>query len=289
MPLVSQTRRSHRKGPRGVTFAFSPRFAVGGSDHIVYGKEAIPALLFTPDAPGPHPAAVIQHGYAAAKEDLVPLALFLAAYGFVSLLPDAWEHGERMPVTGPRWQTESSPDYFVDVVRHTVSGMREGLDLLGQRPDVRADAILIGGFSMGAMTSLIAGTLDDRVAGVVSIAGTTLPELMRAPLYSAHAPQTEARDWAHAHDAAEHLDRLAPKPLLLSHGRDDDLVPVTGALKLYEAAQPLYAAHPDRLALKLYDHRHTATPEQLNDALSWLAPFFLAGEEDMDEQTARAS
>jgi len=70
------------------------------------------------------------------------------------------------------------------------------------------------------------------------------------------------------------IARLAPKPLLIQHGRHDDMVPVEGALRLYAAAQPHYAAHPNHLALMLYDHTHTVVEAQLRDALTWLAPLF---------------
>jgi hypothetical protein len=52
------------------------------------------------------------------------------------------------------------------------------------------------------------------------------------------------------------------------------MVPVEGALRLYSAARPHYAEHPDHLALMLYDHTHTVVEAQLRDALAWLAPFF---------------
>jgi hypothetical protein len=55
------------------------------------------------------------------------------------------------------------------------------------------------------------------------------------------------------------------------------MVPLAGALRLYEAARPHYAAYPERLALMLYDHSHTVTPEQLAAMVNWVAPFFLAG------------
>jgi len=93
-------------------------------------------------------------------------------------------------------------------------------------------------------------------------------------------PGTEAEHWARAHDSAEHLAAFAPKPLLLQHGRHDDMVPVGGSLRLHETAQPLYAAHPDRLALMLYDHRHDVTEAEVNEGVQWLLPFFVTAFEE---------
>lgn len=264
-----------------MAFEFLPRYAVCAPERVAFGSRDVPALLVRPDAPGPHAGALIQHGYGAEKADLLPLAVFLASYGFVSLLPDAWGHGERLPQSGQTWQNTASSSFFLQVARHTLDDAREALTLLASRSEVREDKILVGGFSMGAMVALILGTEDERAAGVVSIAGSPLPDLMGNALFGSALPDEAVLAWARDHDAAAHIADFAPKPLLLSHGREDDMVPVAGAIRLYEAAQPYYAAYPDRLALLLYEHTHTVTQEQIMDAARWVETFFL---EDADEQ-----
>ncbi len=256
-------------------FQLLPRYGAGLPERITFGTNDVPALLVCPDARGPHPGAVIQHGYGASKDDIVPLAVYLAAYGFVSLLPDAWEHGERLPRNGRSWMTEHSSDYFMEVTRHTIDEMKEALTALAHRPEVRQDALLVGGFSMGAMAALVVGTEDTRPAAVVSIAGAPLTDLVCVPMFGSGLPSESTCDWAREHDAAARIARLAPKPLLISHGRADDMVPLAGALRLYEAAKPHYTAHPEHLGLQLYDHTHTVTPDQLAAMVSWVAPFFI--------------
>jgi dienelactone hydrolase len=257
----------------------SPRYSLAPVESVALGAANIPALLVRPDTDEPCPAVLLQHGYAAQKSDLLPLAAYLAVFGFVALLPDAWEHGERCPDSGARWTAGMDADYFLDVVRHTTEDLRTALDWLEARPDVRADGIVIGGFSMGAMAALVVGTEDPRPAGVISASGSPLPDLASVARFEAQPPDEELRRWVPEHDAAAHVARLAPKPLLLQHGRHDDLVPLAGALRLYEAALPHYTAHPDRLALMLYDHSHTVSEEQVRDAVNWMAPFFVAAEE----------
>jgi predicted esterase len=237
---------------------------------------AAPALLIRPSGSGARPAAVLQHGYGSTKEDLLPLGLALAAKGFVSLLADAWGHGERLPTDGPTWMTERSADYFFTVTCHTADTMVGALNLLEKRLEVRSDQIVVGGFSMGAIVALLVGTEDERIAGVVSLAGAPLPDLLGVSIYGSALAGEESRGYALAHDAADdvHLQKLAPKPLLISHGQRDDMVPVAGALRLYESARPYYAAYPDRLALKLYDHTHVVGAQQMYDALEWMTPYW---------------
>jgi dienelactone hydrolase len=263
-----------RERIRVVSLEASPQFAIHEPERLLIGRE-IPALVVRPESEQAHPGVLVQHGYGASKEDVLPIALMLASFGFVTLVPDAWGHGERLPATGSNWMTASSADYFLTVVRHTVAeDLPQVLDTLAALPGVRAEALVAAGFSMGAMASLILATEDARVAGVVSVAGSPLPDLLPVRLFGSDEPSEEAKAWARTHDAAAHIARFAPRPLLLQHGRADDMVPVAGTLRLHAAAQPLYQDYPDRLSLKLYDHTHLITEAEAADAIGWLLEHF---------------
>jgi fermentation-respiration switch protein FrsA (DUF1100 family) len=161
--------------------------------------------------------------------------------------------------------------------------MRGIFDYLCALPGVNAASTLTGGFSMGAVAALIFGTEDERVAGVIAASGSPLTDLLPVRLFGSSPPSAATEAWARAHDAATHIATLAPKPLLIQHGRADDMVPVSGALRLYEAAQPLYESHPDHLKLMLYPHTHLVTEQQMHDAVNWVAEIFAP-----DEQAKRA-
>jgi uncharacterized protein len=255
-----------------------PRYTIRPAERITVGLEAIPALIVRPEIDRPCPAALVQHGYGASKSDLLPLGEFLASYGFVAMLPDAWGHGDRFPSEGPNWMTGFSADFIVEVLRRTVDDMDVALTALLERPDVRPGGALLAGFSLGAIASLIVGTEDERAAGIYSISGSPVTDLVHMIPFGMPGPGPEAEQWARAHDAAEHLSKIAPKPLLLQHGRKDDMVPVAGSMRLYETAQPLYSAHPDQLSLMLYDHRHDVTEAEVAEGVEWLLPFFAPGE-----------
>jgi dienelactone hydrolase len=254
-----------------------PRFRIHEVQRIEIGHGAVPALLVRPDAPGPHPGAILQHGYASEKGALLPFARHLAARGFVVLLADAWGHGERFPTSGPNWMTDMHADYAMEVVRHTVDDVRTALDTLAGQPDVRQDALLVGGFSLGSVVTLIAATEDSRVAGMAALAGAALPDLLGIKFFNVRPPAEATMAYGETHDAAARIAAFAPRPLLLSHGRHDDLIPVTGAIRLYEQARAAYVAHPDRLALKLYDHRHDVSEQQVRDAVEFIGHFFVNG------------
>lgn len=246
-------------------------------ERVEIGEHALPALLVTPQNVSPQddlPAMLIQHGYGAQKDDLLPLATSLVAHGFIALLPDAWGHGERFPVSGPNWMTQIAADYFMEVVRNTVDDMRVALTWLAQVPGARADGLIVSGFSMGAIASLVIGTEDERVTGVISASGSPLPDLLPVSLFGSAPPSEATEIWARAHDAAAQISHLAPRPLLIQHGTNDDMVPVAGAQRLYEVAKPYYASQPDNLTLMLYPHSHLVTEQQLQDAVAWSVAHF---------------
>lgn len=259
---------------KGMTVELFPTYTTKSPERLRLGKQQIPALLVRPEREGSYPGALIQHGYGSSKEDLLPLVTALAGHGFVVLAPDAYGHGERFPSSGPNWMTTITADYMIEILRHTVDDMGEALTMLQERSEVQPDSLLLGGFSLGAIVALIAGTEDSRVSGIFSAAGSPLADLVHAMPFGMPGPNAENERWAREHDVAEHIAQFAPKPLLLQHGRRDDMVAVGGTLHLYEEAKPYYTSHPDRLALMLYDHTHLVTEAQIRDGINWLLPFF---------------
>lgn len=241
-------------------------------ERVEYGERHVPALLVQPSGKLPAdglPSVLIQHGYGAQKDDLLPLATMLVPQGFIVMLPDAWGHGERFPATGPNWMTQISADYFLEVVRHTLDDMSDGLTWLGALAAARDDQLILGGFSMGAIAALALGMQDARVKGLIAASGAALPDLLPVRLFGSAPPSEQSAEWARAHDATANIGRFAPHPLLIQHGSEDDMVPVAGAKRLYEVAKPLYAGQPDNLALMLYPHSHMVSERQIQDAVEW--------------------
>ena len=249
-------------------------YPVSPAETLLIGPDAISALLVRPNAVGARPAIIAQHGYAADKSFLLPLAQLVAERGFIALLPDASGHGDRLQPSETSWLTELSADYFLQVLQRTASDLTTCIDALVERDDVRSDQIILAGFSMGAMAALLAATADDRVAGVVSASGSSPLDLLDISIAGSHVAGASARAWAADHDVAPRLAWLAPRPLLLQHGRPDDLVPVNNTLRLHAAARPHYAGTPDQLCLMLYEHAHTVSPQQLQDAVDWVCARF---------------
>jgi uncharacterized protein len=249
-------------------------YSITPAEEIAVGPDEIPAMFIRPRVDGPQPAAIILHGYGADKTDLLPFGEYLAERGFLVLLPDAWGHGERIAAHGPSYMNTLSVEFIAETVIRTVDDVKACLDYLGARPDVRADSISVGGFSMGAGVALMAGLRDARVAAVVSMAGASPQDLLALRLPGLPPPGEELQRWAAGQDLAHDLEGFAPRPLLLIHGRQDDMVSPQASQRIYDTALPFYGDCPERLTLKWYDVSHMITVPMIVDAVEWIAPFF---------------
>jgi len=126
------------------------------NQHVV-----IDASLFTPPGSGRLPAVLLAHGFGETKDAVLPQAEDLARAGFAVLTWSARGFGASTGQIGL-----DSPDYEVKDVRQLV-------DWLGGRPEVRRDAAgpLVGMFgeSYGGGMALMAAAYDPRIRAIVPI------------------------------------------------------------------------------------------------------------------------
>lgn len=125
------------------------------------------------------------------------------------------------------------------------------LDVLAQRPDVDAHRIALLGVSLGGSVSLLAAARDHGVRAVVDDSGFAdavaqlkrerrllLGPLARLAIFSnalidaqVHVAMSDVRP-------IDAVASIAPRPLLIIHGLDDDVVPPSDSQQLCAAAGP---------------------------------------------------
>ena len=186
-------------------------------------------------SPTARASVIALHGHGGNKHTCLPLAwLLFPAYNV--LLLDHRGHG----------QSEG---------RRTTIGYEERLDVHAAVDLLEARGlgpVGIFGMSMGGATALLASAEDPRIVAVV--ADSPYARLRWAVQQSAVlrgypgfvAPalaylgcwmtSLHLRYRMRAFDPIEVVGRIAPRPLLLMHGVDDDIIPVTSAYALFERA-----------------------------------------------------
>jgi phospholipase/carboxylesterase len=202
------------------------------------------------------PLLVLLHGYGSNEEDLFSLAPYLdercvivSARGPITLSPGAYAWFRIAFMGGWTETAGANAPFSVDV-----AGADESCRLLIQfieeatrAYDADPQRVFLLGFSQGASMSLRALlSAPDKVAGVAAMSGFLLP----------------AEDLSLAQRAA-----LAGKPVMLTHGTEDDIVPIA----LGRQARDALSALPVALTWREYPMRHQITDESLDDMSQWLS------------------
>jgi len=139
------------------------------------GDRALPGLVALPDGPGPFPAVVLVHGSGALDKDETigpnkpfrDLAWGLAQRGVAVMRYDkrSYARPDELVALGDR----------VTVQEEVIADARAALRLLRARSEIDREQIFVLGHSLGGMLAPRIANSDPRPAGLVALAGSTLP------------------------------------------------------------------------------------------------------------------
>jgi alpha-beta hydrolase superfamily lysophospholipase len=196
----------------------------------------------------PGPGVVLVHGWESARDRTLPMARFLHAAGFHCLTFDVRGHGanpaEALPLSGGEFGRDAAAAFTTLIAR----------------PEVTVGAI--SGHSMGAIGAILAAAADPRVAALVATSGPSDPyRLTRQTFRLAHLPipdpiayplawlttRVYLRPRGHRVPEVSASAAIARyrRPVLLVHGDQDSVVPVTHLRHLAEAARRSRIGDPD--------------------------------------------
>jgi dienelactone hydrolase len=229
-------------------------------DSVVFDTEetmSVPAYLLVPhDRVTPGPAVLAIHGHGPGKSEACGLertgtpnadyAHQLAQRGYVVLAPDLRCFGERLD-----WNPDDHYACDTNLVHAVMAGinpltqnlwdLQRALDVLADHPLVDAGRMGVVGLSYGGTMTLFLAACDDRVAAaVVSGYFSSWAESHKMPWNmcgSQVLPGMLGR--------LEHVDLgalVAPRPLLIETGTDDDLFPAPVASAEHARLRAVYGA-----------------------------------------------
>lgn len=213
--------------------------------------DSVPAILLLPDAEAAAPGALLLHGYSSRKEHMADeVGRALLAEGIASLSIDLPLHGAR----GDPLQAQSArnPLAAVRLWRAALGEAKLAVRYLGARREVDAERLGAAGYSLGSFLAVALAAGEPRVKAVVVAAGGDLPS--GTPL------ATVARTVV---DPTRAVRKLAPRPLLMVHGRDDRTVRP-------DQAERLYAAAGEPKELRWYAAGHYLPSAAIEYAAAWL-------------------
>ena len=256
----------------------------------------VPIIIVAPEEAESCPIIFHVHGFGGTKKAGVAMGYRLAAEGMVCVCVDADMHGDRLD---PRLTAllEGAADYVYPrdtgldsyfelhkIVKRTGGDVGRLIDHFAADPRVDTGRVGVTGYSMGGFTTYYTAAHDPRVyaaAALISfpalaerwedvIAESASYEKWADAIASVEAETAERTAFIRAMDPYEKLRDFHPRPLLMIQGDLDTDAPKFYTVKLYRELQPLYADHPDRLALHVYDHvAHRVTGPMRDDVSAW--------------------
>ena len=179
-------------------------------------------------AAGPRPTIVLLHGWCGNASNFLPAAHALHQAGFAVLLIESRNHGRS------DWADHSSLPRFAE-------DLDSAIDWLKTLPLVDTKRIVALGHSIGAAAVLLSASRRHDLAAVVSISAFAHPEqVMRrwfALRYVPYWPLAWLINRALERVIGASFDDIAPVntvakstcPVLLVHGRQDTVVPISDA------------------------------------------------------------
>jgi carboxymethylenebutenolidase len=192
--------------------------------------------VYSPAGGGKHPAVLLVHGSGGPLRGLDPYAERASQFGVNVFVVHYFE------ATGHNWVSPGQIErYFLE----WLETLRAAVDYVAAHP--RVDSVRIGlmGFSLGAYLALALATDDRRIAAVAELFG----------------------------GMPDHFVANAAKlpPVLILHGKDDPVVPLSEALKL----EQLLKRNNVRYDIKLYKGQgHTLRGLAQMDAVRRIVAFF---------------
>jgi fermentation-respiration switch protein FrsA (DUF1100 family) len=247
--------------PLGAQVVSSGTYPESTWEKITYQGKAdrVPALLFLPAKPAavtgkvkPIPCILLLHGLGGSKEQMIPLARILASLGYASWAIDDSGSGER-------YNDNSFPNYaslqdlavgISSQMEATVVDERRGLDYLDERPELDHGHFGLLGFSLGALLGGVLGGVDPRLKAAILVSGggnigdimvdeakanVAFGEIYPTLLQSANPAQLN--QMLEDIDPINFVSHIAPRPILMEHGRLDTIIPPDLAQSLYDAAE----------------------------------------------------
>ena len=192
------------------------------------------------------PLLVLLHGYGSDENDLMGLAPHVdSRFRVVSVrAPLLLEQG------GYAWfPIELGPEGILVEFDDVAAALERLVDLiqeLQKKHDASGGSTFLLGFSQGASMAVSAGlNHPDLVAGLASLSGVCVPEMI--------PPKEEA-------------EALRDKPMFVSHGCFDQLIPISQG----RASADLLKGLPLDLTYLEYDMGHEISQACLKDLTAWL-------------------
>lgn len=233
----------------------------------------IPCLLIRPEnIKGDLPTLFHYHGWSSKKGNHIFFAKIIAQFGFQVILPDSKFHGERNPLSD--FGLENLREYFWEIATQSVDEFQNMKEQAIKFYNVDRESIAVSGNSMGGYISSSIFARDNEIKCLVCFIGGCAwiksEEIIREKLGLELSKKIDFKR-AKIYDPLTYKENFYPRPILMLHGRDDDVVPLEIQRYFYKVVAPYYTRDIKRLRLEIHqDIRHQVGFRMVESAANFL-------------------
>lgn len=223
------------------------------------------------------PLVFFIHGFTSAKEHNLHFAYLLAEKGFRVILPDVQFHGER----NNGQNSKEMMFQFWRMVVQMISEIEELKNELVNKELAEPEKIGLVGTSMGGIITFGALTQYKWIKAAVSLMGSPnyemlargqITQLKKSGIKLPFSDEELEHEFAalRPFDLSASSEKLAQRPLLIWHGKQDPIVPFQPTYNFYEKVKEAYSQSPANLHF-IVDEKagHKVSREALLETVSW--------------------
>lgn len=224
------------------------------------------------------PLILFVHGFTSAKEHNLHYAYLLAEKGFRVVLPEAKYHGER------RLEEISQHELnvrFWEIVLSLIEELEIIKNYFEGENKIDSHNIGLAGTSMGGIVTLGALTKYPWIKAAVSLMG--MPYYEKFALWQIEQLNKNGITLPIERDELDSLltrlreldlslqpEKLAGRPLLFWHGKNDTVVPYNYTYQFYDSIRPSYENSPEKLHFISDEHAdHKVSREGVIKTVEW--------------------
>ena len=234
------------------------------------------------------PTVIVVHGLASAKERNLAFAMQLANSGFLVVLPDVYNHGDRGSSTFLTDLFSNPVNTIFDAVTNTVDDIIRLIDYLCQeRDDSDCEKIGITGISLGGIITFITGINERRIKVLVPIlASGDLLTIAQESSLTQEIHSVNKLDMKELsiplglQNVLSQLDpvmnptKYFPRPLLMINGEKDTVFPTKAVRKTIEVLKKAYTRNPSLFRYRIFPGvGHEVTASMINAAIDFLKKY----------------
>lgn len=219
------------------------------------------------------PVIFYYHGWSSRKDNHLNIGRLLACNGYIVVLADAINHGERGNVNYTDLNTIVR--CFWPTIENNLKEFPVLLNYIKESYNIDESRIGVTGHSMGAITtSGLIATYSNIIKTGVTMNGSgswksLSTELLNNFNNKVNDELNEALSQIDKISPVNNIDRFVDKPILIMHGECDQVVPISSDKAFYNKLKEKYT---NKDAAQLITHEklnHFVTEAYINEMINW--------------------